>query len=74
VSWRVLQYFKDETSLKDFEPDAVASIAEADATWKAFLLSQRHYPGPFQQHLLPFDAMESISNRSGDLPLSHALS
>lgn len=67
VSWRVLQFFKDETSLKGYEPDAVSRIAEADATWKAFLLSQRPHPGIFEQHLLPFDAMESISSRSGDL-------
>lgn len=67
VSWRVLQFHKEQTSLKGYEPDAVARIAEAEATWKAFLLGQRPHPGHFEQHLVPFGAIESISNRSENL-------
>jgi hypothetical protein len=67
VSWRVLQFYKEETSLKGYEPNAVARIAEAEATWRAFLLGQRPHPGHFEQHLVPFDAIESISNRSENL-------
>lgn len=67
VSWRVLQFFKEETSLKCYEPEAVTRIAQAEATWKAFLLGQRPHPGPFQQHVLPFDAIESISTKTRDL-------
>lgn len=67
VSWRVLQFHKEETSLKGYEPNAIARIAEAESTWKEFLLGQRPHPGPFEQHLVPFDAIESISNRSENL-------
>jgi|CXWL01.1.fsa_nt_gi hypothetical protein len=67
VSWRVLQFHKEETSLKRYESDAVARIAEAEATWKAFLLGQRPHPGHFEQHLVPFDAIESISNGGENL-------
>jgi hypothetical protein len=67
VSWRVLQYFKEETSLKGYEPEAISCIIQAEATWKDFLLGQRPHPDVFQQHLLPFDAMASISSRRGDL-------
>ena len=68
VSWRVLQIQKEETSLKGYEPDAIARIAEADATWKAFLLGQRPHPGPFEQHLVPFNGLASISSTTiGDI-------
>jgi len=62
VSWRVLQFYKEETALNSLGPDAASRIIEADATWKAFLLGQRPHPGPFRQHLLPFDAIESITS------------
>ncbi len=61
VSWRVLQFHKEETSLKGYEPDAIAHIAEVESTWKEFLLGRQPHPGPFEQHLIPFDAMGSIS-------------
>lgn len=67
VSWRVLQFHKEEGSLKNYEPDAVARIAKAEATWKAFLLGQEPNPGPFQQHIFPLDAIESISTGTRDL-------
>lgn len=67
VSWRVLQLFKEDTSFKSYQSDAVAHISKAEATWKAFLLGQRPHPGPFQQHLLPFEAIESISTKPGYL-------
>lgn len=67
VSWRVLLFHKDETSLKNYEPDAIALINKAEATWKAFLLGQRPHPGPFQQHLIPFDAIEEVSSGISNL-------
>ena len=63
VSWRVLQFYKEETSLKNYEPNAATRIAEAERTWKAFLVGQLPHPGPFQQHLIPLDAIEEISSR-----------
>lgn len=60
MSWRVLQFYKDETSLKNYELDAVSRITEAEQTWKAFLMGQVPHPGPFQQHLLPVYGPEAI--------------
>lgn len=63
VSWRALQFYKEEISLNSFGADVTSRITEAEAAWKAFLLAQRQHPGPFRQHLLPFDAIESITFR-----------
>lgn len=62
-----MQFYKEETSLKGYEPDAISRIAEADATWKAFLLGQRPHPSQFEQHLVPFDAIASISTTIRDI-------
>jgi len=67
VSWRVLQFHKDETILKNYEPDAIARIAEAERIWKAFLVGQLPHPGPFHQHLFPLDGIEAISTRPDNL-------
>jgi len=61
ISWRVLQFYKEGISLNNLGADVVSRIAEAEAAWKGFLLAQRQHPGPFRQHLLPFDAIESIN-------------
>lgn len=61
VSWRVLQFYKEQISLNSFGADETSRIAEAEATWKAFLLGQRPHPESFRQHLLPLDAIESIT-------------
>ena len=61
VSWRVLQFHKEENSLKGYEPDAIAHIAQAESVWKEFLLGRQPHPEQFEQHLIPFVAMESIS-------------
>ncbi|MGQ0556588.1 MAG: hypothetical protein ACT4PN_11675 [Nitrospiraceae bacterium] len=61
VSWRVLQFYKEKLSLNSLGSDEALRITEAEATWKAFLLGQRPHPGSFRQHLLPFDAIESIT-------------
>lgn len=61
VSWRVLQFYKEEASLNSLDPDSGSRVTEAEATWKAFLLGQRQHPGSFRQHLVPFHAIESIT-------------
>jgi hypothetical protein len=53
VSWRVLLFQRDETSLKSYAPDTIARFNAAESAWRAFLLGQRPNPGLFQQHLLP---------------------
>lgn len=61
ISWRVLHFLKEETSLNNLGTDVVARISKAEATWKEFLLSQRPHPGLFRQHLLPCDAFKSTT-------------
>lgn len=63
VSWRVLQFYKEKISLNNFGADEISRITEAEAAWKAFLLAQRQHPGSFRQHLLPLDAIQSITFR-----------
>lgn len=53
ISWRVLQHYKDESALNNYEPDVIACIAEAERTWKAFLLDQLPHPGRFPAAPLP---------------------
>jgi hypothetical protein len=67
ISWRVLQHYKDESVLNTYEPDAIACIAEAERTWKAFLLDQLPHPGRFPQHLFPSGGIEVIPSQSGSL-------
>ena len=61
VSWRVLQFFKDEMSLKGYDADALEAVAKADEGWKDFLLGRSPHPGRFEQHLLPMGAIEYSS-------------
>jgi hypothetical protein len=67
ISWRVLQHYKDESALKNYEPNAIACIAEAERTWKSFLLGQIPHPGRFPQHLLPLGGIEAIQSQSESL-------
>lgn len=61
VSWRVLRFYTDEKHLKDWESEATARVSAAETAWREFLLGQRPNPGPFQQHLLPLDQIESTT-------------
>jgi hypothetical protein len=68
VSWRVLTFYKEETQFaKNHGPEALQRIAEAESTWRMFLLDKREHPGRFHQYILPFEAIGSISNPSMDL-------
>lgn len=61
VSWRVLHVHREQTGLNDYDQEAIASIDAAEATWREFLFGRIPHPGPFEQHLIPFDAIEFIS-------------
>jgi hypothetical protein len=61
VSWRVLHFYREQTGLKGYEPEAIASIEATEVAWQEFLLGRRPHPETFEQHLIPFDAIESIS-------------
>jgi hypothetical protein len=67
ISWRVLQHYKDNGSLKNYEPDAMAFIAQAERTWKAFLRGQLPHPGRFSQHFFPLDGIDAIQYESENL-------
>lgn len=61
ISWRVLQFFKHETSLEGYDAEAVEAIAKADQAWKDFLPGRSPHPGRFEQHLLPLGAIDYSS-------------
>lgn len=67
VSWRVLLFHKEGTSLQSYAPDAIARLNEAESTWRAFLLGREPNPGPFQQHLLPLNGIAEISSQPDNL-------
>ena len=67
VTWRVLHLYRELTNFKGYEPEDIEHLDAAEAAWKAFLLGQQPHPGLFEQHLLPFDAIESISSTRDDL-------
>lgn len=61
VSWRVLRFYRDEIGLKDWTPEALARVSEAEGVWREFLLGRRPHPGAFRQHLLPMDRVQSAT-------------
>ena len=66
VSWRSLTHcmdaFRDKVT---HTPDALALINKALVHWKAFMLGKRPHPGPFQQHMIMFDSIAHLPNKSG---------
>lgn len=66
VSWRVLQLYREEGKLKDYPPELITRIDEAEQAWKDVLLEKKPHPGTFEQHLLHLDAIESHTLQ--DLP------
>lgn len=61
VSWRVLRLYTDENHLKDWTPEALEYVSQAETAWREYLLGHRQNPGRFQQHLLPLDQITSTS-------------
>jgi hypothetical protein len=67
VSWRVLRYLRGKNRPKEhYSDEQNALMDQADARWRAFLNHETSNPGPFEQHLLIFDLIESHIVR--DLP------
>lgn len=61
ISWRVLSWYKRADGT-EYSHDAEELMTEALGTWKAFLLDQVHDLAPFHQHMILFDAIESMRN------------
>jgi hypothetical protein len=59
VSWRVLRYYREETSFEDYPMDLIERMDEAEGVWKDVLLERKPNPGVFEQHILPLSAIES---------------
>jgi hypothetical protein len=59
LSWRVLRHVKDQNGLVHFsDPQKVLSEA-ALTRWASCILDKAPHPGPFEQHLIPMDAIHS---------------
>jgi hypothetical protein len=61
VSWRVLTVHKLIDGLADFPPTVIEAADSALLRWKQFLLDIKSNPGPFEQHMLPVDILESAT-------------
>lgn len=61
VSWRVLNFIIDDHDISHF-PNALQEKANnALLKWKEFLLDRCPHPAHFEQHMLPFDRLESFN-------------
>lgn len=61
LSWRVLLFHLDSDNSKDWAEEDLVHIDKAEQTWREFLLGEREHPGPFRQHLLPLDQIQSTT-------------
>ena len=66
LSWRVLKYCHGVNSEAIYTENQLMLIAQADETWRNFLLMRRPHPGKFEQHLLVFTPQ--TGDLSVDLP------
>jgi hypothetical protein len=66
VSWRVLKHCKGLNLGHEYTDGEDAAAGEAEAVWRQFLLGERTGVGMFEQHVLPWDIIESTT--AVDLP------
>lgn len=65
VSWRNLLIQLEHLEDQDFTEQERGWIAQAELTWRQFLLDEAPHPGAFRQFMLPLDRIESARS---DLP------
>lgn len=66
VSWRCLTQHMDISRDKvTRSQEALALINKALLYWRNFMLGRRPHPGPFQQHMILFDAIERMTDKAG---------
>lgn len=65
VSWRNLLIQLEHLKEQDFTAQERSWIAQAELTWRQFLLEESSHPGSFRQFMLPLDRIESARR---DLP------
>jgi len=61
ISWRTLLLQLDNLREGELSAEQYRWIAEAELSWRKFLLDQTPNPGRHRQFLLPFDRIESTS-------------
>jgi len=61
VSWRVLNYFVEELDLSHYPIILREKANNALSHWRDFLLEKTPHPSVFEQHMLPFDQVESFN-------------
>jgi len=59
ISWRVLTYHKQKGHLGHLSDEQRALAERALTRWRDFLLDRCEHPGEHEQHLFPFDLVES---------------
>ena len=59
LSWRVLRYLRDVTGLANLSEEQRVLSETALKRWAEFMLGMVQHPGPFEQHLIPLDAINS---------------
>jgi hypothetical protein len=58
ISWRVLRDALDRGPIGHFSAGQRAHAEHAADVWREFLLGLRPHPGRFEQHIVPFDAID----------------
>lgn len=61
VSWRVLTYFVEELDLSHYPIILREKANNALSHWRDVLLEKTPHPSVFEQHMLPFDKVESFN-------------
>jgi len=61
VSWRVLNFYLEESDISHFPDELQKSAKHTYRIWKDFLLDKRPHPERHEQHFLPLDAIKSFS-------------
>ena len=62
VSWRSLTHYIDATSRSEYSEEGLQLIEKALRAWREFLLDRGPHPGPFEQHMMLLDSIESASS------------
>jgi len=58
ISWRVLNYYLEESNISHFSDKLQSSANQAYKIWQDFLLDKRPHPGRHEQHFLPSDIIK----------------
>jgi|SRR5581483_7633832 len=59
VSWRSLLYTREQAKFTYFSERQLALVDKALDTWASFLRAELPHPAEFQQHLIPFGAIDA---------------